>query len=191
MHVQPMRIEVAGKQFVFPRECACCGGFPQTTITLSGTERNRNSRTRGWAWDVPYCQECRRHVTRTDQAFIVGLTIAALFGFCSFLYALFGGARLGAGLFLASLIVAAVITSALVPKTRGGASCVTVFRALIYLGSSGVIHSFDFRSKPYARAFVRSNRLKLVNASVVVSQMVRDLPVSENQVARRLAKRLR
>ncbi len=186
-----MRVEVAGKQFVFPRECACCGGFPETTITLSGTERNRNSRTRGWAWDVPYCQECRRHVARTDRAFFVGLSIAALFGFCSLLYAILIETRLGFGLFAVSLVLTMTVTSLLVPKLRSGATCCSVSRALIYLGSAGNIHSFDFKSRPYARAFVRANRLKLVNASAVVSQIVRDLPVSENRVARRLAKRLR
>lgn len=186
-----MRIEVAGKQFVFPRECACCGGFPETTITHSGTERNRNSRTRGWAWDVPYCQECRRHVARTDRAFIVGLSIAALFGFCSLLYAILIDMRLGFGFFAGSVLLTTFVTALLIPRIRSGATCCTVSRALIYLGSSGNIHSFDFKSPHYARAFVRANRLKLVNAATVVSQMVRDLPVSENQVARRLAKRLR
>ncbi len=189
-----MRVEVAGKQFVFPRECACCGGFPEVTLTISGTEWNRNSRTRGWAWDVPYCKECRRHVVIVDRILLGGLSIAALFGFCSFLFAVLSeGWWLGVSLLAASLFVPAALCLLMVNRAKklSNRSCNTVFRALIYRGSVGNIHSFDFRCKGYARAFVRANRLKLVNASVTVSQIVRDLPVSENQVARRLTKRLR
>lgn len=190
-HVRLMRIEVAGKQFVFPRECACCGGFPETTLTISGSERNRNSRTRGWAWDVPYCQECRRHVKAADRVLIVGLTIASAFGFCSLLYAPFIEAWTGSVILGASVIVPTTIAALMLPKLRSGSDCCTVFRALVYLGSAGNVHSFDFRSRDYARGFVRANRLKLVNASASVSGFVRDPPVSENQVARRITKRLR
>jgi len=189
-----MRIEVAGKQFAFPRECACCGGFPETTLTISGTERNRNSRTRGWAWDVPYCQVCRRHVRAADRILLVGMTIASLFGFCSLLYAVI--ARhwwIGLSVFALVVLFSFAVCLVLIRRAKGSSSsgCSTVFRALVYFGSTGNVHSFDFRSRDYARGFVRANRLKLVNASTMVSQIVRDLPVSENQVARRITKRLR
>lgn len=189
-----MRIEVSGKQFVFPRECACCGGFPETTLTISGTERNRNSRTRGWAWDVPYCKDCRRHVVAVDRILLGGLTIVALFGFCSLPIALLQDARLVAlSLFLIGVFSTGLLSWVLVMrvKARANSTCDTIVRAVTYLGSAGPVHSFDFRSRHYAKAFVRANRLKLVNASMMVSQIVRDLPVSENQVARRLTKRLR
>lgn len=185
---------MSGKQFVFPRECACCGGFPETTITISGTERNRNSRTRGWAWDVPYCKDCRRHVIAIDRILLGGLTIAALFGFCSLLMAFVWGELVGgASLLLAGLSSTGLLCWLLIKRVKAGASttCDTNVRAVTYLGSAGPVHSFDFRSRHYAKAFVRANRLKLVNASMVVSQIIRDLPVSENQVARRLTKRLR
>lgn len=189
-----MRIEVSGKQFAFPRECACCGGFPESTLSISGTERNRNSRTRGWTWDVPYCKECLRHVRTADRVLLAGLSIAAVFGLCSLLFAIiFEAWILGGGLFTLSVSLSALLCWVLLRLARrsAGQECPTVFRAVIYLGSAGAVHSFDFRSRPYARAFVRANRLKLVNASTVVSQVVRDLPVSENQVARRITKRLR
>jgi hypothetical protein len=122
------------------------------------------------------------------------LSIAAVFGFCSLLFAILSEAwLLGFGFFASSIVSPAVLTAMLIQRTklRSGSNCTTVFRALAYLGSAGNIHSFDFRCRDYLRAFVRANRLKLVNASAMVSQIARDLPISENQVARRLTKRLR
>lgn len=185
---------MSGKQFVFPRECSCCGGFPEIMLTISGTERNRNSRTRGWAWDVPYCKGCRRHVIFVDRILLGGLSIAASFGFCSLLIVLiFDSLDWGFYLLVGSVLVAFGLSWLGIRHVRSESSpmCSTVTRAVVYLGSAGPVHSFDFRSRPYAEAFVRANRLKLVNASAIVSQIVRDLPVSENQVARRITKRLR
>lgn len=189
-----MRVEVSGKLFVFPRQCACCGRFPGSRLTISGTERNRNSRTRGWLWDVPYCRDCVDHVRLTDSILIVGVSIAAVFGFCSFLITALGvDWRLSVATFLASSGGAGALVWLAIAQVRRRAhsGCCTVFRAVTYLGSAGATHAFDFHSKPYLRFFVRSNRLKLVNASAIVSQIVQDSPVSENQVARRLTKRLR
>lgn len=189
-----MRVEVSGKLFVFPRQCACCGRFPGSRLTISGTERNRNSRTRGWVWDVPYCRDCVAHVRLTDRVLIVGISIAAVFGFCSFLMIVLGvDWRLSVALVLTSSVgVVALVWFAVARiMRRAHAGCCTVFRAVTYLGSAGATHAFDFRSRPYLRSFVRSNRLKLVNASAIVSQIVQDSFVSENQVARRLTKRLR
>lgn len=194
MHDSNMRVEVSGKLFVFPRQCACCGRFPGSRLTISGTERNRNSRTRGWVWDVPYCRDCVAHVQLTDRILIVGISIDAVFGFCSFLMTALGvDWRLSVATFVTSSVGAgALVWLAIVQaKQRAHSVCCTVFRSVTYLGSAGATHAFDFRSKPYLRAFVRSNRLKLVNASAMVSQIVQDLTVSENQVARRLTKRLR
>lgn len=179
---------------MFPRQCACCGRFPGSRLTISGTERNRNSRTRGWVWDIPYCRDCVAHIRLTDRVLIVGISIAAMFGFCSFLMIVLGvDWRLSVALFLSSSLgTGALVWLAISQaKRRAHSVCCSVFRAVTYLGSAGATHAFDFRSKSYLRAFVRSNRLKLVNASAIVSQIVQDSPVSENQVARRLTKRLR
>lgn len=129
-----------------------------------------------------------------DRVLIAGLSIAALFGFCSLLMAIMWEAWFeGSVLFAASVSLPAVICAMLLLRIKGRlhSNCASVFRALAYLGSAGTVHSFEFRSRTYARLFVRANRLKLVNASALVSQIVLDLPVSENQVARRLTKRLR
>jgi hypothetical protein len=44
-HDRPvMQVSVSGRQFVFPRSCACCGRFPLTHLTVGGTEKNRLAR---------------------------------------------------------------------------------------------------------------------------------------------------
>lgn len=189
-----MRIEVSGKQFVFPRQCVCCGRFPGTRLTISGSERNRNSRTRGWVWDVPYCQQCVAHVKAADWVLLGGLTIASLFGFCLLLSVFFGVAwQLSITWFAGSVASAITLswTALIRIQKLKHPRCATVFRAIEYLGAAGPIHSFKFRSRPYAEEFVRRNRLKLVNASAMVSQVAKQVTVSENQVARRITKRLR
>lgn len=189
-----MRVEVSGKQFVFPRQCACCGRFPGSRLTISGSERNRNSRTEGWIWDIPYCVQCVSHVKAVDRIFIGGLSIVALFGICSFIVGFVLTSWLsGLGFFAATtaLVTGAVWILLSAVKIGQHEQCCTAFRAITYLGSAGAIHSFDFRSKGYCSAFVRANHHKLVNASASVSRIARDLAVSENQVARRITKRLR
>ena len=54
-----MRVSVSGKQFKFPRTCACCGSYPLTSLSVSGAEKNQRARTKGWAWEVPYCTVCQ------------------------------------------------------------------------------------------------------------------------------------
>lgn len=192
--VRLMKIEVSGKQFVFPRLCACCDRFPNKSIMLTGTERNRYSRTRGWAWDVPYCQACLRHVRQSDGILIGALSIVSLFGFCS-LFGVLAGLSLWLVItgFVLALSGAGFLTWLALRSLAkfGNPSCATIRLAIRYLGSSGATHSFDFSSRPYATAFVRANRLKLVNASTTVSQIVRDSGFREIQVARRITRRLR
>lgn len=186
-----MRVDVSGKQFAFPRECACCGRFPGTRLTISGTERNRNSRTRGWAWDIPYCHQCLTHVLLADRILIGALGIVALGGIGAF-------AGLASGLAwsvcLVFFLLLASLTSAVTSLTFRGlkqsrfSGCTSLTRSVRYLGSSGSWHSFDFRSQAYLSGFVRANRMKLVNASASISSMLRGLETSEYQVARRITR---
>lgn len=187
-----MRVDVSGKQFAFPRECACCGRFPGTRLTISGTERNRNSRTRGWAWDIPYCHQCLKHVLLADRILIGALALVALGGVGAF-----GGLAIGIDwpVCLAFFLLIGALTSAVTWLVFRGLKqgrfigCTSLMRSVRYLGSSGSWHSFDFRSKAYVSGFVRANRLKLVNASASVSSMLRGLEASEYQVARRITRR--
>jgi hypothetical protein len=187
-----MRVEVSGKQFVFPRQCACCGRFPGNRLTISGTERNRNSRTKGWAWDVPYCRHCLTHVKLTDQILVGALSLVALTGIGAF-----GGFALGVDwlVCLVGFLVVSAMTSVTVwlhfkgLKRGRFAGCAALTRSVRYLGSSGSWHAFDFQSRTYITAFVRANRLKLVNASATISSMLRGMELSEFQVARRITRR--
>jgi hypothetical protein len=186
-----MRVDVSGKQFAFPRQCACCGRFPGTWLTISGTERNRNSKTRGWAWDIPYCHQCRTHVRVADRLLIAALSLVALLGVGSFValglgaawYVSFAAFLLGSA--LASIGVAWLFARL---KRSQFAGCVALIRSVRYLGSSGSWHSFDIRSRTYVSAFVRANRLKLVNASASIRSMLREQEMSEFQVARRITR---
>lgn len=187
-----MRVDVSGKQFVFPRQCACCGRYPGTWLTISGTERNRNSKTRGWAWDIPYCKQCRKHVRLADNILIGGLAGVTLSGIAAFV-------ALGTGISWARCLLVLVLGTAvsclvvgtllIVQRRRLYGACVSLARSVRYLGSSGSWHSFDFRSQPYLTDFVRSNRHKLVNASATIRSMLKQYEVSEFQVARRLTRK--
>ncbi len=187
-----MRVDVSGKQFVFPRQCACCGRFPGTRLTIIGSERNRNSRTGGWAWDIPYCHDCVRHVRLADRILVGALSLVALSGLVGFI-----GLALGASWFICfvGILFASAVTWAAVRvlfrnlRRRRFEGCTTLNRSVRYLGSSGNWHSFDFESRAYLSGFVRANRLKLVNASASISSMLTEVDVSEYQVARRIARR--
>jgi uncharacterized lipoprotein YajG len=67
--------------------------------------------------------------------------------------------------------------------------CVALGRSVRYLGSAGSWHSFDIRSRTYVSAFVRANRLKLVNASASIRSMLNEQEMSEYQVARRIVRK--
>lgn len=183
-----MRVNVSGKQFVFPRSCACCGGYPLTHLTVSGAERNRNARTRGWTWDIPYCVPCRRHIQATDRillgllllvagAFVSGVTSATVSGRWS----------LGLQTLIFLLVSSSAVFWALLVYVRGrrSANCRGLTRAVVYLGSNGSCHSFQIRSGFYAVEFIRANHRKLVNASPQVVSILRGTRFNDYQVPRR------
>lgn len=187
-----MRVDVSGKQFAFPRQCACCGRFPGTRLTISGTERNRQSRTKGWAWDIPYCHRCLKHVQLSDRILIGALGLVAMTGMGAFVGLASG---LSWSICLAFFVLISVLVAAGVWLTFRGlkqtrfSDCTSLTRSVRYLGSSGSWHSFDFHSRDYVSGFVRANRLKLVNASATISSMLRGQETSEFQVARRITRR--
>lgn len=187
-----MRVDASGKQFVFPRQCACCGRFPGTRLTISGSERNRNSRTRGWAWDVPYCRDCVNHVKLADRILVGALSLVALAGIGTFVGLAMGVSWIiGLAEFLGIAVSTTVTVRLLFARLKRNrfAGCTALTRSVRYLGSSGNWHSFDFQSRAYLTAFVRANRLKLVNASATISSMLRGMELSEFQVARRITRK--
>ena len=187
-----MKVSVSGKQFVFPRSCACCGAFPTTTLGVSGTERNKRARTKGWTWEIPYCQPCKRHVQRLDYLLLSSLGLIA--------FSCLTGAVVGTmsgqwqfSVFVTTLLLAAIaladwFTLKLI-RRNCPLNCFLTGRAVVYLGSNGACHTFDLKSDFYATDFVGANHLKIVNASVRVASILRNTKFSDYQVPRRLVKK--
>lgn len=187
--MERMKVSVSGKQFVFPRCCACCGGFPLVTLSVRGSEKNRLSRTKGWLWEVPYCTDCRAHVKRAEVAllgWICGIALAGLAGFGAFAL----GMGLGPAAILATTlsVTGTSLCGLYLANVRQGLQrdCCGILRAVSYLGSAGVCHSFDIRSRSYATEFIRANHRKIVNASPRVAKILRGLSFGDFQTPRRL-----
>lgn len=169
-----MKVSLSGRQFAFPRQCACCGRYPTTSIPVSGTEANRRSRTKGWTWEIPSCTACKGHVTAYDQFLFAAFIFAAgLIGIC----------LVSVAFDWSPPILAAAITTTV--ATAGGGllkrrieaacspSCTGVGRPMTYSGSVGSVHTFEIKSRLYATAFIRENRHKVVNAKVAVAGILR------------------
>lgn len=184
-----MRVSVSGKQFVFPRICACCGAFPVTKLPVMGREANRNAQTKGWAWDIPYCKACKSHILLSESVLMFSLILVALCGIVGVVIYI-----LGSSLLISSLVTLGAFVSCLLIGfgllqlvwLRSPPMCQGRFRAIFYVGSRGSCHTFDIRSRRYASEFIRSNRFKLVNASLQVSSILRDAKLGSEQVPRRI-----
>lgn len=186
-----MRIEVSGKQFVFPRSCACCGRFPSQTIEVRGGEKNQLARTKGWVWDVPYCLPCKKHVLLTDWVQLGALALAALALCIAFISGFVRGPWPGfeiAALGLTAVGLGFVITNRLrrqdLPR-----NCWGLGLSVEYLGSNRDCHAFDIKSYYYARDFILANHRKIVNANPKVAGILRNTEFGDYQVPRRLLRR--
>lgn len=182
-------MSVSGKQFVFPRCCACCGGFPLVTLSISGSEKNRLSRTKGWTFEVPFCVECRAHVRRTELVLLVWVICVALGGLLGFGLFAFGrpvsGSVSVAGV---PVLVSTLVCFGILHLARRNLprDCSGLTRAVAYIGSVGVCHSFDIRSQSYAKEFILANHRKIVNASPQVANVLRGLTFGDSQTPRRI-----
>ncbi|MGI8923373.1 MAG: hypothetical protein ACR2HJ_04930 [Fimbriimonadales bacterium] len=184
-----MRVSVSGKQFVFPRSCACCGAYPLTELTVIGSEKNRRARTKGWTWEIPYCLKCKHHVRAAEILFLVTLALAALSVIAGFAVTVTTagwelGLATGAGAILITSLACWIAWRVL--NAKCSENCWGLTRSVIYLGSSGSCHSFDIKSAFYASDFVRANHHKVVNASPKVASILRNTSFGNYQVPRRL-----
>ena len=164
-----MRVDVSGHSFVFPNECACCGGTPDSELTVSAS-RSRGSKvvhTEAKSWDVPYCTGCIKHIRAGDAAAsfarwstVLSILVGLLIGYGINPY---WGAAIG----ILGVIGTVVVFGRLLRNARakGSANCVTLHRAVDYLGWSGTLHKFEITSRPFACKFMRANQNKLVNLS--------------------------
>jgi hypothetical protein len=189
-----MRVSVSGKQFVFPRSCACCGGYPLTRITVSGTERNRLARTKGWLWDIPHCALCKRHVRASEALLIAATVLLGISVLSAFLASVFTGSPLF-GLQILLLMLAGSLLLLAAPlallRTWRTKTCTGLTRSVRYLGSSGSCHTFEIKSRFYGVEFVRDNHRKLVNVTPEVASILRDTSFGNYQVPRRILRRAR
>ncbi len=164
-----MRVDVSGHSFVFPNECACCSGIPDCELTVSANRSwgSKVVRTETKSWDVPYCAGCIEHI-RADEA---AGSFARWFTALSVLFALsigygvnpYWGAAIGIlGVTGTVLVFGKLLRNA---RAKGSGSCVTLHRAVEYLGWSATLHKFEFTSWHFACNFMRANQKKLVNLS--------------------------
>jgi peptidoglycan/LPS O-acetylase OafA/YrhL len=184
-----MRVNVSGKQFVFPRHCACCGAFPLTSLIVFGSESNKRSRTKGWSWEVPYCVACKRHVRRTEVTALLSLVVIGVTLISGLAVAALSGKWTPWAEYVSTSVIAELALSFAilrVIRNKCSDSCCGTWPAVIYLGSVGSCHSFDIKSRTYAAEFVRSNHLKLVNASPMVVALLRGAKTGNYQVPRRI-----
>lgn len=183
---------MSGKQFVFPRSCACCGAYPLTHLTVSGAEKNKKARTRGWTWDIPYCVACKQHIQATERILLGSLLLVAgafVSGVSSAI--LSGRWFLGFQTLVFLLVSSSVVCGTLLVyvRRRRSVNCLGLTRTVAYLGSNGSCHSFEIRSGFYAAEFVRANHRKLVNASPQVVSILRGTSFGDYQVPRRIVRR--
>lgn len=164
-----MRVDVSGHSFVFPNECACCGGGADCDLTVSASRSwgSKVVHTESKSWDVPYCTGCLKHI----RAFEVAGSFARWFTVISVLL----GGLIGYGIdpYLGVAIgILAVGGTVLVygrklsiARAESSPDCVDLNRAIDYLGWSGTVHKFEFTSRHFACNFMRANQNKLVNLS--------------------------
>jgi hypothetical protein len=189
-----MRVEVSGKQFVFPRTCACCGQFATTTMALTGSEQNRKALTRGWRWDVPHCTSCKRHVVLAERGILLVLLLsAASLLSASILGLLTGQWQVGFATYLIAQ-ACAVLTCWLWFRRLKSAchvNCTSISRSVNYLGANRDCHAFEIHNWHYAKEFIASNHRKIVNASTDVANVLRNYSFGDYQVPRRLLRKKR
>jgi len=187
-----MKVSVSGRQFVFPRSCACCGAFPTTTLGVAGTEKNRRARTKGWTWDIPYCRACKRHVRSLEYLLLGTLAFVGISCFTGALLAIksdqweFGVAV--TSLLLTTIALVDWLAFKLIRRSCPK-NCYLTGRAVVYIGSDGACHTFDLKSPFYAADFVLANHLKIVNASVRVASILKNTKFGDYQVPRRFVKK--
>jgi hypothetical protein len=168
-----MLVEVSGQRFVFPQQCACCGGSANTTLQAAHSKSwgKRVVHTKTWSWNFPYCSACVAHLRSYGYAATIGMLFAVI--------VVVVGAMIGSGvgwseeargygiMFGLILAIVAGIVGYVrqVRKARGMCSntCLSVGRAVVYVNWYGSVHSFDIMSRSYAALFMLANAKKLVN----------------------------
>lgn len=161
-----MRIYLSGRKFTFPLQCACCGGTPETTLTVicGKSTGKRVIHTKVNTWDFPYCTQCIDHIRIAKNA-SVGMVLITV---VSVIVAVYFGQFTAVSTY-AWIIVAAgsaggfCVYNNLMHKARRNLNCVSTGNAVAYLGWHASCHEFEVISRNYALAFMLANEAKLVN----------------------------
>lgn len=169
-------VEVSARKFSVPFVCVCCSGAPTTEMAASSTRRSgkRVVRETTKSLGFPYCQPCYDHVIKWQAAGGLAYFILAL--------GLIGGivvgfaAQFAAGLitYVASFPVALIVASRWRHAARAGCgpNCATPDTSVAYLGWSGSVSSFEFRSEKYAARFGAGNARNLINVRPSLRQLI-------------------
>lgn len=170
-----MLVEVSGQRFVFPQQCACCGGLSNTTLQAahSKTWGKRVIHTKTWSWTFPYCTACSDHI----RSYSYAPAMAVLFA----LIVIVSGAVTGSSITWSEealgyvlmigivLTIAAGIVGYIRQSRKARAkcfeTCVYVGPAVTYVNWYGSVHSFNIVSSKYAALFMLANAKKLVNVT--------------------------
>lgn len=170
-----MRVEVSGRQFSFPPQCACCGGAPQGVLTAAASKSRGKKKitTTTMQWDFPYCARCLSHVAaiRGANALLMGgIGASLLMGFVLwFAVALWFGLLVVLGGIGGSIFFSQEATKrAALLKTP---SCACLDAAVALHEFDGSRQAFEIASPVYALAFMQGNARKLVNVAGQARQL--------------------
>lgn len=159
--MRPMRVELSGAKFVFPRNCSCCGeeAGGSYTATATRTKGKKVVTSTSRSWNFPHCDACDEHM----KLYSSGNALAVLAVVAGVLLAF----MVHWSVFIAGVVGAiAIVTNA--HKRAEAArkpSCATASVPATFLGWSGTVQVFEIPSRDYATALMAANTGKLINLS--------------------------
>lgn len=165
----PARVRVSARILDWPYTCACCGQSLEGPGAVGHKVLSVSTRSA----IIPYCATCAEHVqlaTSGDNALGCCLLLAVL-GFFP-LFVLFQAIAGSSDFALLSTLVtcAALILAGFQDRQRKlaaaraltNAGCCTLRHAVVPGFGLGANHSFIFKRREYAEAFIQANRAKVI-----------------------------
>ena len=170
-------VKISARILHFPTVCCCCGSVPEMKITATSTRvtGKRVVRSEQRSWPFPICSACYDHSVLFAQAdgdrveaarlktqgvswIVVGVLLSACVVGLPFL--VMGPINL---LVQSPAKLAAAIAGELRAERYMSKRCRCRTDIVVYHEWAGTVHSFEFGSDDYARAFVALNRAKVVS----------------------------
>src|SRR5664280_10624 len=150
-----MRIYLSGRKFTFPLQCACCGGTPETTLTVfcGKSTGKRVVHTTVNTWDFPYCKQCIEHIRVAKNASVGAILIIAVSAIVAGYFGQFTVMSTYAWIIVAAGSAGGFcLYNNLMRKARRNLNCVSTGNAVNYLGWQRSCHEFEVISSKYALA---------------------------------------